>query len=365
MTKTLCIYAGYTPPFNGQNYKDQDVYGSEMNIIQIGEWFVKKYKYEVYIFVLHLKSTNMEIKHNGVHYVDFHSLHEFNKTIDIMIVNRFMNYFIHFESKAKQTYYYAQDACLNHMYEGKSLANYGKHFIHNICKGNLIDGFICISEWQKQNIKKQIGKIHTPFHIIGNGISSSIPERNVDKIIKNKFIYCSDPTRGLVTFLDCIIELQKYIPDCSIVVFRSTIYTEAICNKLKLINNKKVYDKVSHDIVIEEFITSDIWFYPVNISEAYCNCAAESQLYNTICIYNNLGALETTIGDRGIALNHNESNYIEYAVQNILALIQNTTLKQDLRKKGYEWATQQIFEYKIDEWYKIFTSNIYVEVDIM
>ena len=357
MTKKIGIYVGYTPPFNGQNYKDQPVYGSEMNIIQIGEWFVKKYKYEVYIFVCNLKLTNMDIIHKGVHYIDFNSLHEFNKTIDIMIINRFMNYFIHFESKATQTYYYVQDMCLNYMFKGKELDNYGKHFIHNICKGNLIDGFICISEWQKQNIKKIIGKVHTPFHIIGNGISSSIPERNVDKIIKNRFIYCSDPSRGLETFLDCMIELQKYIHDCSIVVFRCSEFDENIYNKLKLIHNKIVYDKVSHDIVIEEFIKADIWFYPVNLTEAYCNCAAESQLYNTICIYNNLGALETTIGDRGIALNHNEPNYIEYAVQNILALIQNTTLKQDLRKKGYEWATQQIFEYKIDEWYKIFTSN--------
>lgn len=356
MTKTLCIYAGYTPPFNGKNYRDQVVYGSEMNIIQIGEWFVKKYNYKVYIFVYNLKSNNMEIKHNGVHYVDFHSLHEFNKIIDIMIVNRFMNYFIHFESKAKQTYYYVQDMCLNYMFRGEALDNYGKYFIQNICKGNLIDGFICISEWQVQNIKKIIGTVHTPFHIIGNGISSSIPERNLDKIIKNKFIYCSEPSRGLDTFLDCMIELQKHIPDCSIVVFRSNEYTDDIHNKLKLIHTKKVYDKVSHDIVIEEFITSDIWFYPVNLTESYCNCAAESQLYNTICIYNNLGALQTTIGDRGISLKHDEPNYIDYAVQNIIKLIHNTEQKQDLREKGYKWAIQQMFEYKIDEWYNICNS---------
>tara|TARA_B110000908_G_C10186878_1_gene418422 strand:- start:460 stop:1356 length:897 start_codon:yes stop_codon:yes gene_type:complete len=298
----------------------------------------------------------MEITYKGVHYLDTTHFNTFTKPIDIMLINRFMNFFLHFKSKAVQTYYYAQDICLNYMYDGKILPDFGKHFIHNICQGNLLNGIICISPYQQQNIKQVLGRINTPSYIIGNGISSAIPEKNLSEIITNRFIYCSDPSRGLVTFLECIIELQKYIPTCSVVIFRSSEFKEDVREKLTLITNKTLYDTVSHDKIMEEFVISDIWFYPCNVEEAYCNCASEAQLYNTLCVYNTIGALETTIGDRGVALDPNAPNYIDYCVKKIIDLLQNTELKKTLREKGYNWAKKEVFEYKIDQWYSLFES---------
>jgi glycosyltransferase involved in cell wall biosynthesis len=353
MTKTLCIYAGYTPPFNGNNYKNQDVYGSEMNIIQIGELMVEKYNYEVYIFVIGLIKNNMEIIYNGVHYIDTIRYNNFNKPIDVMLVNRYIHFFIYFKSRAIKTYFYIQDTVPNYSYNDIFLPFNGQSLFYNICKNNLIDGIVCISEWQKQNTLNNFDILDTPIHIIGNGINSNIPKKNLDKIIKNRFIYCSGPTRGLSLFLDCIIELQKYIADCSIVVFRSSEFDENINNKLKLINNKTIYDKVSHDIVIKEFIQSDIWFYPTHFNETYCNCATEAQLYNTVCVYNNVGCLNTTIGNRGVKLNPNEPDYITYAVNNLVKIIHNPEIKNRLREKGYEWAKKQVFDNKIKEWFNL------------
>jgi glycosyltransferase involved in cell wall biosynthesis len=351
--KTLCIYAGYTPPYNGSNYKTQNVYGSDMNIIRIGELMANKYNFNVYIWLFGLQQSNMELTYNGVHYIDASKLNNFNKQIDIMIVNRYLNYFIHFKSKAIKTFLYIQDMCPNYMYNGKELSDYGSNVMYNICNNTIINGIICISDWQKQNVLTHFDISSTPIHIIGNGINSPVPSKNLNKIITNRFIYCSDPNRGLSLFLDCIIKLQIHIHDCSIVIFRSSEFDENIRNKLKLIKNKTVYDKVSHDVVIQEFIKADIWFYPTTFLETFCNCAAEAQLYNTICVYNNIGALNTTIGNRGISLNTNESNYIQYAVNNLLKLIYNKELKQKLRYIGYEWASQIIFEKKIEEWYKL------------
>ena len=39
-------------------------------------------------------------------------------------------------------------------------------------------------------------------------------------IIKNRFIYMSDISRGFTILLDCLIYIQIFIPDISLVVFR-------------------------------------------------------------------------------------------------------------------------------------------------
>lgn len=357
MSKILCIYAGYTVPFNGANYKNKRVYGSEINIIQIAEWLSKKYNYEVYIWIWDLKLHNMETIYNKVHYLDMRDINNFSKPIDILLINRYINFFLYSSIRAKKTYIYVQDIYFNYYYKGGDLPNYGNNLIHNICRGNLVDGIICISNFQKQNIYKVLGKLESPIYLINNGITSSIPERNEGVIIKNRFIYCSNPSRGLDSFLDCIIELQKKVPDCSVVIFRSSEFTESMINKLELIHDKIIYDKVIHDKIIEEFIRSDIWFYPCSFKESYCNCAAEAQLFNTVCVYNNIAALETTIGNRGLALNPNEKNYKEYCVNKLVKLLNDNTLKSKLREKGYQWAKKEIFEYKIDEWYELFESK--------
>ena len=65
MLPKLCFYMGYTPPFNGQNYGSQKVYGSEITSIKLAESMTDLYN--VYMFVNGLDESE-EIIYNGVNF---------------------------------------------------------------------------------------------------------------------------------------------------------------------------------------------------------------------------------------------------------------------------------------------------------
>ena len=59
----------------------------------------------------------------------------------------------------------------------------------------------------------------------------------------------SDPNRGLEILLDCLIYIQNYIPDISLVVFRSHEFNDTIKTKLQLLANVKAYAKESQNVI--------------------------------------------------------------------------------------------------------------------
>ena len=55
MTK-VCFYVGYTPFFNGQNFKDQQVFGSETSVIYLAEEYAKDPENDVTVFVYNIRN---------------------------------------------------------------------------------------------------------------------------------------------------------------------------------------------------------------------------------------------------------------------------------------------------------------------
>jgi len=107
--------------------------------------------------------------------------------------------------------------------------------------------------------------------------------------------------------------------------------------KLKQVNNVTAFGKESQECVAEQFLLSEYFFYPLNQTETFCNCAAEAQLYNTVCIYNSGSGLDTTIGDRGLAIVERE-NYVENTCGSIMELMNDNIKKKDMVEMGHVWA---------------------------
>ena len=84
---------GYSQPFNGKNYGNKNVYGSEITTIKLVEISVNIYN--VYIFIFNLSEED-EIIYNNVSYLNMNKLYDFTN-IDIMIIVRYINYFIYFK----------------------------------------------------------------------------------------------------------------------------------------------------------------------------------------------------------------------------------------------------------------------------
>lgn len=97
-------------------------------------------------------------------------------------------------------------------------------------------------------------------------------------------------------------------------------------------------------------LKSRIFLYPTTFLETFCCCAAEAQLYKTICIYNKIGSLNDIIDDRGLIL----SNNFHQNINSILNLISNDKLKQIYILKSYKWAKNLTkSDYIRNEWIKV------------
>jgi len=351
MKESVCFYMGYSPSFNGENYEEKKIYGSEITTIKLAESLVDLYN--VYIF-LNIDLED-EIIYNNVHYLNSDKINNF-KEIDVMIIVRYINYFIYFKNIAKKTFIWLHDVTVQPSYDGKILISNGDHILYNL--RDCYDKLIVLSNYHLNNNFDYIKVPVNKYRIIPNIQNINYYKSNIP-IIKNRFIYMSDISRGFTILLECLIYIQKFIPDISLVVFREHEFTEDIRNKIKYLNNISIYGKVGQEKIANECLQAEYFFYPTNFHETFCNCAAEAQLYNTVCIYNNIGALNTTIGNRGLCITHdlNSLNYIENTCNDVMILMNDENKKKHFRTKGHEWAKTLDINNIKKEWLKLLKND--------
>jgi len=351
------IYVGYSDAFNGYNYNNKNVYGSELNIINLSE-SLHRNGYIVCVFVWNLQQLDEEIYTNGVYYLDARMLLNINIPIDIMIINRYVHYFEYFPHvKSRKTIVWVQDCKINYFKDDKMLSpDRGITYCNN--NFNKINDVVCLSKWHEQYLRSC--NVDNNFYdftkcslsVIGNAKNND----SVDcKIKKNSFIFVSHPNRGLNILAKCLKLIQQQIPDCSLIAFRKNDMDDETLNNLSLLNNVTLYDKVPNSEIKKYMLRSDIFLYPTTFEETYCNSALEAQLYNAVCIYTDVGSLSTTISDRGLKLEKlvGDDNFMECAVKQTVELLRNIDQKELYRKKGYDWAKYQNWNNIIQEWIKL------------
>ena len=343
----LAFYMGYSEGFNGHNYNSKKIYGSEISALKLAESLTDIY--EVYIFV-NINEED-ELKYNSVSYLNLFKINTFPK-FDIMIIVRYINYFIYFKNNAHKTFIWIHDTIINPAYNGLLIEKTASNLIYNL--RNNINGLICLSDWHIQNVKNVLQTEYFPIHLIENSLDFKYYKPNIP-IKKNSFIYMSNPDRGLTILLDCLLYIQNYIPDISLTVFRSHEFTNEIRDKLSKLNNTVIYDKESQEKIAEECLKAEYFFYPTNFMETFCCCAAEAQLYHCVCIYNNIGALSSTIADRGLAINYdiNDIDYIEKTCNDVMELMKNEIKKKDYLVKGHFWAKQLDIQHIKNKWLEL------------
>jgi hypothetical protein len=343
----LAFYMGYSEGFNGQNYNSKKIYGSEISALKLAESLTDIY--EVYIFV-NINEED-ELKYNDVSYLNLFKINTFPK-FDIMIIVRYINYFIYFKNNAHKTFIWIHDTIINPAYSGLLIEQTASSLIYNL--QSHINGLICLSDWHIENIYNTLETRIFPIHLIENSLDFKYYKPNIS-IKKNSFIYMSNPDRGLTILLDCLLYIQNYIPDISLTVFRSHEFTDEIRNKLSKLNTTIIYGKESQEKIAEECLQAEYFFYPTNFTETFCCCATEAQLYHCVCIYNNIGGLSSTIADRGLAINYDINNidYIEQTCNGVMELMKNEIKKKEYLNKGHLWAKNLNIDFIKHKWLKL------------
>lgn len=351
----LCIYTGYhTGSFNGRDFKDQNgVYGSEISAIYLAEQLRDKYK--VFIFC---NITN-EIVHNDVCYINFQKFNHFNLVyrIDIMIISRFLNFFHLFHTNARKIYLWLHDARAHEFaIDNTTYNNFGINFYNNIL--SLLDGIICVSEWQKKyltgitNLQNNFEHEHK-IHVIGNGFNPENFKENIKKI-PNKFIYCSDPSRGLDILLDCFPKIKEKIKDATLDIYFGNI-DNSLLERIKLLEDVEFHGKIPENILCNKLQEADIFFYPNRSHETFCINALNAMRAKCIIVCRKFSGLIELVEGFGYLIN-NEINekWKEEAVNVIITLLTDENYKKNYKNAAFSGSLGRSWKKVSEKWYELF-----------
>lgn len=346
----ICFSIGYTPDFN----KNLDgVYGAEFALKNLAEEFSNTHK--VCIFGSMLNETCV----NNVFYYNSNSLNNFmtENTVEIMIISRYINHFLEFDNKAKKTYIWLHDTVAHSAWNGLFMPQEGKFLLQNII--HKIDGIVVLTEWHKEFVKLHYSLDPDKIYIIGNAIDTSRYNKQVERV-KNRFIYTSNPNRGLRELVFNFSKIKEKLPDAELWVYRGEDdfkgeYKDFL-ELMKTIPYIKFMGRLDNNELVEHQMKSDFWYYPTNWAETYCISALECMAAGCICITSNLAALKDTVGDRGILLKNSihSASYFEEAENKIVEIANDDSLKEHFRSKGIEWARNQSWKLRAKEWLQLF-----------
>lgn len=292
--KTIVIYTGYSPPFNGKTYDKELAYGSEITALKIAEEFAKNY--ETYVVC----NTNEDLKYRNVNYISLEKFNHFDKEIDVLIISRFLHYFLEYKVNAKKVFFWLHDLDFHYIWKNNiKLPNRGIPFQKNI--EPLIDNYICVSKWHKQQIIKNYNVDTNKIKVIPNGIDTKkLKSIQNQKRIKERILWCSEPTRGLDILLINFQKIINVLPNVEL-----HIYFHIIPEWIKLLIKKewkhriKIHKKVSQKKLWEEMQKSEYFIYTNRSHETFCLSALEAYANGCKVICNGFSGIGELIDNLG------------------------------------------------------------------
>ena len=368
--KIIVFYLSY----GGIN--DSNIYGSELACVNLSNslssYFSNNEKLKIFIVDDICRKTIKTV--NNITYIDIKifDLIKNRYSIEVLIISRYINYFLYYNFSSKKTFLWIHDIHLCPYYEGDSFSREGYYILKNCI--HKIDKLITLTKWHSHKFVEFYDFVdYNKIKIIGNGIditnfllpsSSSLEEEEEDLAEEEKekkegfrFIWTSALNRNIEICVEIFKLICKEYPKSTLHIFRETTNYEKYIETLKDYSNIIFYGSVDHSRIISEFKKSDIWLYPTFWEETYCISALEAQYSKTLCIYNSIGSLGEVIGNRGIVIPPNLLNNIiniEEIAKFILNKLNDKELIDDMIDKGYEFAKNRDWDKIATKWVDIF-----------
>lgn len=363
--QTLCFYIGYSIIIDPNTHQFHDsVYGSEIALYKLAIELSKIYN--IYIITLnYIKSFKID----NIVFINADEFVNINVNTDILIISRYINYFIEYNFYASKIYLWMHDHFVHPYYKNFPIKYDAKNLLINV--GEKIDKIITLTNTHKSVFYKHYfdnelsidsKRIYEKLDIIGNGIDILLFKKyeHLQKEKKKyRFIWTSNFNRGIERAIEYFLEIkQKLSQDAQLHIIRDIPknYIELV-NKYSSNESIFFYGKKSYDEIVQEFQISDIWFYPTDFVETYCISALEAQCSRCLCICTDIGALKDTISDRGLLLPKHIVDSKEKCVQAVCDYLNiSEQNKNNILDKAYEWATQQSWQKISNKWIALFNS---------
>jgi len=336
--KTLVIHTSNVPftwtPVLG---KDKNISGSEYMAMYIAKEF-RDMGFRVFIFGSfedQVLSIDYQTTIDGIQYIDNTYYSDFCLTyiIDYLIVSRNIDNLLYYNN-IKNVYLWVHD-----------VLPLGKLTFFQIHKEKF-RAVICVSEWQKENLLQNSRVDKESIYVSRNAIH---PKRFLNHSIERipfRFMFSTDPTRGLQKFLDMVPLIKSRYPQSTFhVITRIKMVTEEM---MKIINENNIFlcDRVTQEKLVIELLKTDVWLYPSIFDETYCISVVEAMASGCLVATANNGALSEIVGDRGVCCKNDE------LFEKLCEVLDNPDKKEKIIEKSYEWALKQDFHSLALEWKK-------------
>lgn len=342
----FCFVAdGGWDKWTGSDILNKGIGGSETYIIEMARHIQKQGYFNVFVFCNCLEDSIFE----GVQYYPLEHYFVFVREnyIHTCFISRYVEYFpVALESHIENVYLVFHDL----IEPGTVIPDINNNKFKNI---------FCLSEWHVKQFLSIFPNLKSKTVSFYYGIDFHQFEFTENKQIEKipyKFIYSSFPNRGLLSLLIMWPKIIQKYPSASLDIYCdidqswvNNIASQEMqeCkNILFLLNSSETNYNVNYHGWVDKktlansWLSSDVWFYPCKFEETFCLTALESALSKTCVVASKWGALENTVGDRGILIEGNPmSEEWQYkALNKLFEILENTELKNNLIQKNYEWA---------------------------
>lgn len=310
--------------------------GSEIAVVQIAERLAR-FGWQVVV-----SGDVKEGVWNGVEWLPTNMVHQkYMDQFDVIVGVSYLHFTLEFEDYECKKLFWLHNTDFHPWYMGSEIDD-----PETLLTPADIDGFICLTNWHKEQWSQKYSLDPQRFHIIGNGIDPStfIGDRNR---VKNRFIWSSAPERGLTELLTYWPAIKNILPEASLHIY-SPGYQVA-----------KREDWTGHDLVDVEFkgsVSQDIlhmamseaeyWMYLTGYDETYCITALEMQRAGVFPIVTNRAALSETVNS-GIILDDNKQKW-NIAIQLLKSM--SIGLKEKALNSNSEWIKQQTWNSRSYDW---------------
>ena len=354
----LVIHTGYAfEKWNGSTLDRQGIGGSETAAAKLGEAFVRR-GYRVVVFG-HCEEGTCA----GVDYVHLDRFSSFAESfhIDVFIVSRYAQ-LLGEPVRATKRYFWAHD--MNAIPARGATGDVLRQ------RAGELDGIFCLSPSHRDAFARTHRLDASKIVVTRNGLT---PERFAGSEERRsfRFIYSSSPDRGLDTLLELFPRIRERLPEAELHIFygfenwdralgmRVDRDAEAWRDRIRAaMQQPGVFfrGRVGQRELAREMMRSDIWFYPTRFEETYCITALEAQMAGALCVASDLGALRTTVADRGVLLGGDaySEEYRRLAVETVVALLMDRERRDAFAGRGRAWAAEQTWDAVAAEWQGIF-----------
>lgn len=331
----VLLYTGYFAK-QWSPYNMEGLGGSEIAVVQIAERLAR-FGWQVVV------SGNVDDGNwNGVEWISTPKMHQkyFDK-FDVIIGVSYIHFVFEFEDYAAKKLFWIHNTDFYPWYMGSEIDD-----PETLLTTGEINGFICLTNWHKEQWSQKYSLDPEMFHVIGNGIDPETFVGHSPKV-KGRFIWSSAPERGLSELLDFWPTIKQTMQHATLHVY-SPGYQTATAEEWgrESLEGVEFMGSVNQYELHQAMQRAEYWMYLTSYDETYCITALEMQKANVFPITTNRAALNETVNS-GIIVNDNKQKWkVSIELLNMLDL----GLKNKVLDSNQNWIKRQTWNDRAFQW---------------